>query len=323
MADDGSQFPRVPQPLPTWEELNRRVSALSANVLERLEALELSVGNPANPAATTWHSNPPEGDWVPAGSNQWIGDENQSVRGVALGVPTGDPGVLGIQGAVMERTGSSSGEGGLLLLGLHDENASGTSPDPGLFANAPVEVSGVPVLVLGQAFIEVPSATTENRHLLIGSSTLLADGRHVVPLLVGPQYFPALEESATDARDISLDGIGTLEIVVTLGPLANTYALGVSSFLYEVRLSEEGDRTSDFDVEIWRSPGGGPYVQIFVDEFRLTGSALNVSQAAIVSIQIDAGDSIQMRVSAVGTHPNSDPWVRGATKESKLTIWQS
>lgn len=42
MADDGSQFPRIPPRLQDWLELNRRVHDLSVNILARLEAIEAS-----------------------------------------------------------------------------------------------------------------------------------------------------------------------------------------------------------------------------------------------------------------------------------------
>ena len=43
MADDGSQYPRIPTRLPDWQELNRRTAAFSAVALERIEELERRV----------------------------------------------------------------------------------------------------------------------------------------------------------------------------------------------------------------------------------------------------------------------------------------
>lgn len=38
-VDESQQYPRIPHPLLNWEELNRRTSGFSADVLERLERL--------------------------------------------------------------------------------------------------------------------------------------------------------------------------------------------------------------------------------------------------------------------------------------------
>ena len=52
MADDGSQFPRLPPTLDSADELMRRVSVFSGNVLDRLETRERADTTANRPTAT-------------------------------------------------------------------------------------------------------------------------------------------------------------------------------------------------------------------------------------------------------------------------------
>lgn len=276
----------------------------------------LADGANQNAARTReWTSQAAPHDLVPMGADQWVGDEHRMPIGVAVGTPTGDPNDQGIQGVVARREAAS---GGMAVIGYVDQAPMGD----GSQANAPAEVAGVPVLLMGPVYVEVQNPITDNYYLLLGPSTTLADGRHASPLIIGPQYIPAQSELATDSRDLQLDGLGTLVDVVTLGPLANSYAPGISMFSYDVRLSEEGGRTSHFDVEIWADIGGSGMSFMYRDEYALSGAAQNFSSSTPIDTAINAGDSIQMRVSATDTHPQSDPWVRGSVRTSELRLRQ-
>lgn len=264
-----------------------------------------------------WRSAAPSSDWEPDGADQWVGGAERHPEGVAIGVPTGDPQTPGIQGVVAALTGASNT--GLVVVGYVDQ-ATVRAPDLGVQANAPLELAGSPVLLTGPVYVEVSQALTEDRYLLLGASSQQADGRHMAPLLAGPQYLPAQLETAIDTRDISLDGVDTPELVVSL-TLANAYAAIASSFAYEVRLSEEGGRDTDFTVEVWVNEGAG-FQLVLSDHYRLAGQALNVSYSTPITTPAAAGDIIELRVSALGSNPNADPWVRGATRASELTMRQ-
>lgn len=269
-----------------------------------------------------WNSSTPR-DWVPtdgAAGDQWVGDGDDHPRGIAIGTPTGDPNARGVQGVLQERASSPGSSGGLALVGYADQSTKIT--DPGTLANAPVEISGQPVYVMGSLLLEAQTPVINDHYLIVGHSHQLADGRHVVPVLLGPQYNPTHTETASDTRDVSLDGVGTLEVIVTLGPLGNSYGAGISTFNYEALLAELGGRTAHFDVEIWTNIGGAGYAFQHRDEYSITGSTQVVTYSTPIPFALSPGDSIQMRVSAITTHPSSDPWVLGATRPSTLTVRQ-
>lgn len=324
MADDGSQYPRIPPRLRDWQELNRRVSDMSANLLARLEIIEQSIAPPNQPGLNpnAWYATESGGDWVPTSTTQWVGDGDNHPNGVAVGVPTGDPGTLGITGIMTERTGAADGAGGVAIVGYTDQPAGNSIVDPGLLANAPVEISGVPSLLMGNVVAEVGASSTKQFYALYGATTTLTDGRHVAPLLVGPEYIPATKDEQTDVRDIELDGLGTDTQVVTL-TLANAYLSNIAVFEYEVRLSEEGGQTVEFDVAIfYQALGAGPFSELLREPISLSGTAQNLTFSTTAGITLSATDVLEMRVNAVDTHPQSDGWVRGSVRASRLTVRQ-
>jgi len=268
----------------------------------------------ADSKTTGWLPTPSVNDWVPTAADQWIGDDEQHPEGVAVGVPTGDPNNIGIQGVFARRSDTPSTEPGVAVVGFVDQETR-IAGSVGSLANAPVEIAGAPVFIMGPVYLNAQNPRTTTNYLLVGPTSALPDGRLVAPVTLGPEYIPAQSESATDTRDLPLTTTLT-DVFATPLTLANNYIAG-SIFIYNLRLSEEGGRTAEFDIEIWVN---GAFV--YRDEYNISGQSQNISISYPTDSALSIGDVIQVRASAVETHPSSDPWIRGATWPSKIELRQ-
>ena len=252
-------------------------------------------------------------DIQPLVDDVWLGSAEYPFHGLSVGKVTVDPeNQPGIEGVVGHRDLLPQvGLRGVLIGGFGDNADPRALPDE---PNLPVHIFGSFNIVTGPLVIEVNEAVTADRYLAVGDSFLGTDGRHYSPVILGPEIVYSATDEATDTRDINLDEVGTEEVVVSM-VLANDYAADVSTFSLRINLSEEGGRTVDFTVNVYVDT-----VLVYSADVSRAGTTDLFTDSRVLVAGLTTGQTVEMRVLGVGTHPQSDGWVRGASQASEIRL---
>lgn len=257
-----------------------------------------------------WKVDATTGDLYPDDAtkpNAGIGTLDRPVQSVTVGQQAAN----GIEGGIVYRLVAD--QGGIAVVGIRQKDFNPSLP-PGPQANAPVEIAGSSLMLMGGTHIEVQAEIAVDRYLVLGKSEVLADGRSISPLMVGPEVTYAQEQSAADTRDIEVTDLSNVDIVGMT--LTQGYIAG-SVFVYTVVLQELGGRTVDFSVEIWLNN-----VLTYDIPTSLSGNTQLVSDSVVTPDAVPLGTLVELKVSATGTHPQSDGWVAGSVRPSELSISQ-
>ena len=260
----------------------------------------------------TWKQDPTYRDLYPelyAGETPGIGTIDNPVNHVSIG----HQGAGGSEGFLVER--SALDGGGVSVIGIKGLDPSNPPPRP-VQGNTIVELNGTATLVAsGVLWLELATPLTEDHEVILGDSTTLADGRHFSPLLLGPKKIYQFSEFAEDAADYDVLTLGETEIVSLT--TTNSYAADVSTFSYGVTLDNAGGQDTIFDIIIKLNG-----VEVGRDTFTYQGVGQRFSDSGTISSAVTAGDVISLHVDATGTHPNSEGWVRGTARATRIEIQQ-
>lgn len=260
----------------------------------------------------------PEPDLYPALDDSMIGRVDNPTRGIVIGRVSGNPDNPGVEGFVSTRDVlGQAGEKGVLVGGYDVTDIGNPPTEP----NAPVEIGGTPVLVMGnQLYIQTPQAITGEHYLAaLGPSVALPDGRLVVAVGLGPEIQHSHSETATDTRDLLITSgtSGNEENIVSL-TLVNTYLVNLSTFLGRVYLSEEGGRATAFEARIYVDDA-----LVHTTEYDLNGNEFYATGVGAILETLNAGQKVDLRVWAQGTHNQARAWVRGSSEQpSEITLRQ-
>ena len=259
----------------------------------------------------TWKQDPTYRNLYPelyAGETPGVGTADSPVNHIVMG----HTGTLGSEGFIAEREAADGG--GLLVAGYKGvDPATPTNPVQG---NAFLELNGSAVLVAsGALWVELSNPITETHEILLGESSTLTDGRHFSPLLLGSKKIFTFYEFAEDVSDYDVLTLGETELVSLT--TTNSYAADVSTFSYGVTLDNAGGQDTIFDI-ILKVNG----VEVGRDTFTYQGVGQRFTDSGKITSAITAGDIISLHADATGTHPNSEGWVRGTTRATKIEIQQ-
>lgn len=310
--------PYTSQRVPKADILSKIVSPLSdiwrrwfSRIDERLYAIEAALGIQPD-QSYIWKVDPATGDLYPDGpspaNDAGIGGVNKSPLFVAVGGQA----ALSNEGFIAGRDPANGG--GLQVTGFRAEDPGGAAVVP----NASVELRANVVFVSAETvLLEVPAEVTDDRYWIATESNSTPWGKSYSPIVIGPQVIYSLTpEVATDPRDLDVDT--QTQRVVSL-TLANDYNFpNNTTFTYGVQLDERSSSwSSEFTIEIYVNT-----TLSFTSVVNLNASTQYISETFTLQNPRVTGDQIHMDVTAIPGHQNSDPWVSGSTRESRLEIKQ-
>lgn len=270
----------------------------------RLDTLEAEkIGPP-------WTLDPTSGDLYPVEHNAdtpGIGTVDNPCGHLAIG----PAGAAGMEGFLYPRDPAAGG--GLAVVGLAGADPENPPPSP-VQGNAMLVLNGAAVLVAtGGLWIEVSTPITEDHEVIFGASSALPDGRNFAPILVGPEKVYTFREYEEDAADHNVLDLGETEIVSMT--LVNSYAANVSTFGFSIELENLGGKNTIFDVILKIDA-----VEVGRTSRTINNASVVVSENTILSNALTAGQIISLDVDAVGTHGQSQGWVRGAPPKPPTSI---
>jgi len=255
-------------------------------------------------------------DWVPKIAGLGIGSTNASPAFVAVGDVAAD----GLEGIIAQRTDADGG--GMTVVGFRGD------PTGAVEANAPVELRGSSIILDGGAILmQVPNAVAEEHFLITQPSFALPDGRIVVPIVLGPVYTPANEESDTSVLNVAITPAAT-EIDILGGTEGAGLVLGLShpigsTLSVFLTIEETAGNSADVTITVKRDPtGGGSPVPIFTDSISLSGNRQNYIASGTTTITMNITDVLSVHVEFVngaggGTRTVN---VRGDIFQSEISI---
>lgn len=240
-------------------------------------------------------------------STPGLGTVDNPVGHLGVGVQGAD----GVEGIVAAKTDD---QGGLHLLAYKGFDPATTPTNP-IRSNAPIELNGNAVLVTsGNLWIEISQAITSDHEVILGPSISLADGRIFSPLQLGPEKVYANFDSATSALDVDVADNGW-NTIAEIASLNDDYPVGISTFFYQLRLSNTGGKDTIFTVEVLVD--GTPASS---KDYILNVGYLDISESGPIDIALSTGATVTLRVEGVTSHAQAEAWVLGSEVPSQIFV---
>lgn len=259
-----------------------------------------------------WQQDETSGNLFPNEINSatpGVGTASNPVNHVSIG-SAGDEGAEGYLTQRMALDG-----GGVSLIGYKGYDPDNPAVRP-VRGNAYLELNGNAVLVAtGGLWIEIQDQITEDHECIFGPSATLSDGRHFAPLLLGQKKVYAYTESAEDALDYDVLDVGEVEVVSMT--LVNAYAKDVSTFGFSVVLDNPGGKNTRF-ITILKLDG----TEMQRYSRTVNGNSITLNDSVTLGNDVSAGQVISLDVEAIGSHGQSQGWVRGTDTPTRIEIKQ-
>lgn len=295
---DGENTPKV-----AHADLDGRYSANQhriSNITDLEDELAARVGLP-------WKVDA-EGNLYPEGGTEpGVGSAQYALAHVGVGEQA-LAGEVGLQGVI---TSEHNAAGGMRIWGASDFDIAA----PPAHGNALLALTGSAIVIDGDLYFRLNEPITADHEALLGPSITGADGNYYSQLIMGPEKIYQHTETDENPADVDVLDNGPQEICAIT--LVNSYTPGVTTVQASCRIENTSGKTTDFTMYIRDSNG-----LLATFSHSMATGYQDITHSVALPTALAPGENVSFDIEGVGTHGQSQAWVRGSQYTSTLKIQQ-